>query len=183
MDVLTTLIAAEEEFNVLRIPLYEFIIALVAFAIVLAVLAKVALPNVKRILDEREQAIAGGIERAERAQAETAELRKQLEAELDQARQQAAEIRTQAQAEKAQIIDEARQEAVVAAKQVTDQANAAIEADRAKAMADLQSSVGSMAVDLAGKIVGENVADTDATRRVVDRFISGLESSTAAGQA
>ena len=63
------------------------------------------------------------------------------------------------------------------------EANAAIEADRAKAMADLQSSVGSMAVDLAGKIVGENVADTDATRRVVDRFISGLESSTAAGQA
>ena len=61
MGELTTLLAAEGEYNVLRIPLYEFIIALVAFGIVLTVLAKFALPNVKRILDEREEAIAGGI--------------------------------------------------------------------------------------------------------------------------
>ena len=71
----------------------------------------------------------------------------------------------------------------MAAKQVTDQANAAIEADRAKAMADLQSSVGSMAVDLAGKIVGGERGRHRRDPSWVDRFISGLESSTAAGRA
>lgn len=179
MGELTTLLAAEGEYNVLRIPLYEFIIALVAFGIVLAVLAKVALPNVKRILDEREEAIAGGIRKAEEAQAESAKLKEQLQAELDAARQQAAEIRTQAQADKAAIIEEARVQAQAAAKQVTDQAQAAIAADRAKAMTDLKASVGTMAVDLAGKIVGESLTDDQASQRVVDRFISSLEDSTA----
>ena len=109
MGALTTLLAAEaEEFNVLRIPLYEVIIALVAFLIVLLVLGKFALPKVKQILDEREEAIAGGIKKAEEAQAQVAELKEQMEAELDAARQEAAEIRTQAQADKAQIIEEAR---------------------------------------------------------------------------
>jgi len=180
-DLTTLLVAAEAEgeFNVLRIPLYEFIIALVAFGIVLAVLAKVALPKVKQILDEREEAIAGGIRKAEEAQADSAKLKAQLEAELDAARQQAAEIRTQAQADKAQIIEEARQQAQAAAKQVTDQAQAAIAADRSKAMADLRTSVGAMAVDLAGKIVGENLSDDQNAQRVVDRFITDLEGSTA----
>lgn len=180
MGALTTLLAAEsEEFNVLRIPLYEFIIALVAFLIVLAVLAKVALPNVKKILDEREEAIAGGIRKAEEAQAEVAKLREQMQGELDAARQEAADIRTQAQADRAAIIEEARTAAQAAAKQVNDQAQAAIEADRAKAMSELRSSVGTMAVDLAGKIVGENLADDQASQRVVDRFITSLEDSTA----
>lgn len=182
MGALTTVLAAEGEFNVLRIPLYEFFIALVAFLIVLLVLGKVALPKVKQILDEREEAIAGGIRKAEEAQAEVANLRAQMESELDAARQEAAEIRTQAQADKAAIIEDARVQAAAAAKQVTDQATAAIEADRAKAMADLRTSVGSMAVDLAGKIVGENMADQATSQRVVDRFISSLEDSPA-GQA
>jgi F-type H+-transporting ATPase subunit b len=174
-----TALAAAEEFNVLRIPLYEFIIALVAFFIVLIVLAKVALPSVRKVLDDREKAIAGGIQKAEQAQEQSAQLKAQLEQELDAARQEAAEIRAQAQQDKAQIIDEARQQAVVAAKQVTDQAQAAIEADRAKAAADLRTSVGSMAVDLAGRIVGESLTDDARSQRVIDRFIDSLEQTSA----
>lgn len=179
MGSLTALLAAEEEYNVLRIPVYEFIIALVAFLIVVVVLAKIALPNVKRILDEREEAIAGGIKKAEQAQAEVADLKAQMQAELDAARAEAADIRTQAQADRAAIIEEARTQAQVAAKQVTDAAAASIEADRAKAMSELKTSVGSMAVDLAGKIVGENLADQQTSQRVVDRFIDSLADSTA----
>ena len=179
MSVLTTLVAAEGEFNVLRIPMYEFIIALVAFFIVFGALGKFALPKVKQILEEREAAIAGGIRKAEEAQAESAALKAQLEAELDAARQQAAEIRTQAQADKAAIIEEARAQAVAAAKQVTDQATAAIAADRGKAMTELRTSVGAMAADLAGKIVGESLTDDARSQRVIDRFIDSLEQSPA----
>lgn len=183
MSTVTQLLAAESGGNnVLKIPLYEFIIGLVAFFIIFGVLAKFALPKVKAILAEREEAIAGGIRKAEEAQAESAELKKQLEAELEAARQQAAEIRTQAQADKAQIIEEARQQAQVAAKQVTDQAQVAIEADRSKAMSDLRTSVGAIAVDLAGRIVGESLTDDQRSQRVVDRFIDDLEQSTS-GQA
>lgn len=180
MSGFDSLLAAESE-SVLRIPTYEVVIALVAFAIVFGVLAKIALPRIKQILDEREEAIAGGIRKAEEAQAESAKLREELEAELEAARQQAAEIRNQAQADKAAIIEEARQQAQAAAKQVTDQAQAAIAADRAKAMADVKTSIGAVAVDLAGKIVGENLSDDQRSQAVVDRFISSLE-DTSAGQ-
>ncbi len=180
MSELTTLLAAEgEQFNVLRIPLYEAIIGLVAFGIVMAVLAKVALPKVKAILDEREEAIAGGIKKAEQAQAESAALKAQLEEELTAARQEAAEIRNQAQADRAQIIDEARQEAQAAARQVNEQAAVALEADRVKAQADLRTSVGAMAADLAGRIVGESLTDDARSQRVIDRFIDDLDQSTA----
>lgn len=175
-----TALAASEEFNVLRVPLYEFIIALVAFFIVLIVLAKVALPSVRKVLDDREQAIAGGIRKAEEAQEQSAQLKAELEDELDAARQEAAEIRNQAQADRAQIIEEARSQAAAAAKQVTDQAQAAIEADRAKAASDLRSSVGSVAVDLAGRIIGESLTDDARAQRVIDRFIDSLEQTSAA---
>lgn len=178
MPELTALLAAEGEFNVLRIPLYEAIIALAAFLIVFGVLGKFALPKIQQTLDEREEAIAGGIRKAEEAQEQVAQLKEQMMAELDAARQEAAEIRTQAQADKAQIIEDARVQAQAAAKQVTDQATAAIEADTAKAMSDLRTSVGAMAVDLAGKIVGEKLTDDATSQRVVDRFIDSLEDTT-----
>lgn len=178
MSVLTSLVAAEE-FNVLRIPLYEFIIALVAFFIVLGVLAKVALPKVKQVLADREEAIAGGIRKAEEAQEQSAQMKEQLAAELAAARAQAAEIRTQAQADRAQMIEEARAEAAAAAKTVTEAAQAGIEADRSKAMAELRSSVGTMAVDLAARVVGESLTDDARARRVIDRFIEDLDASTA----
>ena len=180
MSDFTTVLAAESE-SVLRLPLYEVIIALVAFAIVFGTLAKVGLPKIKQLLDEREEAIAGGIRKAEEAQAEMAKMRDEVEAELTAARQEAAEIRNQAQTDKAQIIEEARQQAQAAAKQVTDQAQAAIAADRAKAMADVKASMGVVAVDLAGRIVGENLSDDANSQAVVDRFIASLE-DTSAGQ-
>lgn len=180
MTGLESLLAAESE-SVLRIPTFEVVIALVAFAIVFGSLAKIGLPRIKKILDEREEAIAGGIRKAEEAQAEMAKMRDEVEAELIAARQEAAEIRNQAQTDKAAIIEEARTQAQAAAKQVTDQAQAAIAADRAKAMADVKASMGVVAVDLAGRIVGENLSDDARSQAVVDRFIASLE-DTSAGQ-
>ena len=103
-----------------------------------------------------------------------------MQAELAAARQQAAEIRTQAQADKAAIIEEARAEARTAAQAVTEQAReASIEADKAKAISELRGSVGTMAADLASRIVGESVSDDARASRVIDRFIDDLDSSTA----
>jgi len=49
-------------------------------------------------------------------------------------------------------------------------------------MADVKTSIGAVAVDLAGKIVGENLSDDQRSQAVVDRFITSLE-DTSAGQA
>lgn len=176
---MTSFLAASEggEFEVLAVPLSELIMGSIAFLIVFGVLAKLLLPKIKQVLDEREEAIEGGLKRADEALAEAAKMRDDYKEQIAKAREEAAAIRNQAQAEKAQIIEEARSAAHDAAAQVTANAQAQIEAEKSKAVADLHKSVGTMATDLAGRIVGESLTDDAKASAVVDRFIDDLEKS------
>ena len=63
-------VAAEEMENPLVPPIPELVIGLLAFVIVFGFLAKKLLPNINKVLEERREAIEGGIEKAEAAQSE-----------------------------------------------------------------------------------------------------------------
>jgi F-type H+-transporting ATPase subunit b len=168
------------ENNVLLPPLDELIIGLVAFLIVFWALAKLALPGVRKALEERTAAIEGGIARAESREAEANALYEQYQAQLAEARTEAAQIRAQAQADKLAIVEEARREASEAAAQVTSRAEAAMAAEKASTMASLRRDVGTLAVSLAGKVVGESLEDDARARATVDRFIADLEAQAPA---
>lgn len=170
--------------NVLALPLYEIIIALICFFIVFGALAKFALPGIKKTLEERTAAIEGGLQRAEDAQAEATRTLEEYKAQLAAAREEAAAIRAQAQSDKTAIIEEARAEAAAAAAAVTSRAEAQLVAERTATLASLRRDVGALAVDLAGKVVGESLTDDARARATVDRFITDLEAQAAAtGQA
>jgi F-type H+-transporting ATPase subunit b len=51
-----------------------------------------------------------------------------------------------------------------------------IEAERAAAIASLRTEVGTLAVDLAGSIIGESL-DAKKSTSVVDRFLADLEAN------
>jgi len=169
------LLASEGSTQVLGVPLDELILGLVAFFVVFGALAKFALPGIRKALEERTAAIEGGIARAEAREAEATAMYEQYQSQLAEARAEAAQIRAAAQAEKQAIIEEARTEAVTAAAAVTARADAAIEAERASTVASLRREVGSLAVSLAGKVVGESLEDDARARATVDRFIADLE--------
>jgi F-type H+-transporting ATPase subunit b len=169
------LLASEGGTNVLGVPLDELILGLVAFFVVFGALAKFALPGIRKALNERTAAIEGGIARAEEREAEATAMYEQYQAQLAEARAEAAQIRAAAQAEKQAIIEEARAEAAAAAATVTSRAEAAIEAERASTVASLRREVGTLAVSLAGKVVGESLEDDARARATVDRFIADLE--------
>lgn len=179
---MTWILAAEEGGgNVLRIPWFEFWIGLAAFAIVFGVLAKFALPKIQQTLEERTDAIEGGIKRAEEAQAQAQRTLEQYQEQMAAARAEVAEIRQQAEAERATVMDEARKAAESQAAQIAANATAQIEAEKAKALADLRKQMGGVATDLAGRIVGESMSDDTRARAVVDRFIADLEQATPNG--
>ena len=142
-------------------------------------LARRVFPIFEKTFAERTAAIEGGIERAEAAQAEAQRALEQYRAQLADARGEASKIRTDAQAERKAIIDEARAEAQAAAQAVTERARAQIQTDLAQARGALSREVGALAVDLAGRIVGENLSDTARTQATVERFVAGLESASA----
>lgn len=173
----------EEMPSVLAVPIDELIIGIIAFLIVFGGLAKFALPNIKRTLAERADAIEGGIERAAKAEAEANALAEQYRQQLAAAREEASAIRTQAQADRSAMIEEARAEARAAAAAVTAQAEAQIAAERSQATSALTQQIGELAVNLAGKVVGQTLTDDARVRQTVDDFIADLERQAAQGSA
>jgi F-type H+-transporting ATPase subunit b len=160
----------------------ELIIGLVAFLIVFGILAKVLFPRIQQTLRERTDAIEGGINRAEEAQREAQETLDQYRAQLAEARHEAAQLRERAQEQGAQIIAEMREQASAEAQRLIDAAHAQIEADRAQAFHALRSEVGALAVELAGRVVGESLAEEARQRRTVDRFLDELEEQPASAR-
>jgi F-type H+-transporting ATPase subunit b len=160
----------------------ELIIGVIAFLIVFAILYKVLMPRIQQTLTERTDAIEGGLQRAEEAQAEAASTLAQYKAQLAEARHEAARLREEAKEQGAQIIAEMREQAQAEARRVTEAAQAQLAADRQQALAALRNEVGALSVDLAGKIVGEALADDARQRRLVDRFLTELENQPSVSQ-
>jgi F-type H+-transporting ATPase subunit b len=172
---------AAEEHNPI-VPLWqELVLGTIAFGIVCFVLMKFVFPQMEKTFAARVDAIEGGIKRAETAQAEANELLEQYRAQLAEARTEAARIRDEARADAEGI----RQDILTTAREESERIIAAghdqLAAQRESILRQLRSEVGSLAVELAGKIVGESLADEARSRATVDRFIAELEQADPAG--
>jgi F-type H+-transporting ATPase subunit b len=159
--------------------LTELIIGGLSFLIVFAVLGKVLMPRISKTLAERTDAIEGGLKRADDAQAEAKQVLEQYRAQLAEARHEAARLREQAKEEAAQIVAKGRADGVAERQRLIDSAAAQTEADRQQALTALRAEVGTLAVELASRIVGESLADEARQARMVDRFLAELDSETA----
>ena len=156
--------------------LTELIIGTIAFLVVFGLLAKVLMPRIQKTLADRTDAIEGGLHRAEEAQAEADRALAQYREQLAEARHEAARLREEAKEQGAQIIAQMREEGEARKRSLIESAQAQIEAERQQAIQSLRAEVGALAVDLAGRIVGESLEDEARQRRVVERFLEDLES-------
>jgi F-type H+-transporting ATPase subunit b len=153
----------------------ELILGTVCFVVVFGILGKMLLPRIVKLLNEREDAIQGGINRADEAQAEAQAVLQQYRAQLDDARHEASRIREEAHEQGAQIMAEMRERAEAEARRITEAAQSQIEADRQQALVSLRTEVGALATELASRIVGESLTDTARQSRMVDRFLDEIE--------
>ncbi|KUH36998.1 MULTISPECIES: F0F1 ATP synthase subunit B [Streptomyces] len=176
------LAAAEEPQNPLLPHLDELVIGLIAFAVVFGFLAKKLLPNINKVLEERREAIEGGIEKAESAQIEAQSVLEQYKAQLAEARHEAARLRQEAQEQGAAIIAEMKAEGQRQREEIVATGHAQIEADRKAAASALRQDVGKLATDLAGKLVGESLEDVARQSRTIDRFLDELEEKAEAAR-
>ena len=156
----------------------EFIIGTILFLIVFGALAKLLLPRATKMLAERTEQIEGGLARSQEAQTEATQLLDQYREQLAEARHEASRLREEAREQGAQIIAEMREQAQAEARRVTEAAQAQIEAERQQALISLRAEVGTLATELASRIVGESLADQARQSRMVDRFLSELEVSS-----
>jgi F-type H+-transporting ATPase subunit b len=179
--MITTVLAAEAEHNPI-IPIWqEIVLGVIAFTVLCFVLMKFVFPMMEKTFAARVDAIEGGIKRAEVAQAEANQLLERYKTQLAEARTEAARIRDEARADAEGI----RQDVLAKAREESDRIIAAgneqLAAQRESIVRELRSEIGSLAVDLASKIVGESLADEARSRGTVDRFISELGATGSAG--
>jgi F-type H+-transporting ATPase subunit b len=160
----------------------EFILGTICFVVVFGVLGKMLLPRITKMLAEREDAIQGGINRADEAQAEAQAVLAQYRAQLEDAKHEASRMREEAREQGAQIIAEMRERAEAEARRITEAAQSQIDAERQQALISLRAEVGTLAVDLASRIVGESLTDHARQSRMVDRFLEGVEAQSGAAQ-
>ena len=181
MPDFTYLAAAETQHNPILPIWQELVLGFIAFGVLCYVLMKFVFPQMEKTFAARVDAIEGGIKRAETAQAEANQLLEQYRLQLAEARTEAARIRDEARADAEGI----RQDILGKAREESDRIIAAgteqLAAQRESIVRELRSEIGSLAVDLAGKIVGEALADEARARGTVDRFISELGAAGSAG--
>lgn len=175
MTPVTILASAE---NPLLPAWYDIIWSAICLLIVFLVVWKYVLPAFNKTLDERAERIQGGIEKAEKVQAEADQALAEYQKQLADGRAEAARLRAEAQEEGAQIIANMKTQAHAESERIVAQAQTQIEAERQSAMVQLRSEVGTLATDLASRIVGESLTDDQRSANVVDRFISDLESQS-----
>jgi F-type H+-transporting ATPase subunit b len=160
------------------IPEIVEIIAAVVFALLLTVvIAKVVVPRFEATYAERADAIQGGMERAEKAQADAQAALEKYTTQLTELRTEAAKIREEAKNQGATVMAEMREQANAEAARIVAAARSQIEAERGQVTEQLRNEIGGLATTLAGRIVGESLDDDERARRTVDRFIADLESS------
>src|SRR3954447_2595979 len=167
------ILAADE--NPLIPPWGEIIIGLIAFGLVVLVMMRFVAPRFEQVFRARREAIEGGIERAEAMQAEAKAALEQYRAQLAEARTEAAQIRDAARADGQQIIEELRVQAQEESARILARGEEQLAANRQAVVNELRGQIGALAVELAGRVVGESLADDARRRGTVDRFLGQLD--------
>lgn len=147
----------------------------VAVAILLVVLYKFGWPMIIKGIESRADLIDKGVEYAQNAKEQLDHAREQSDKYIAQARAQQAEMLREADRMKTQIIDEARAAAQVEAQKVMDAAKVSIEQERKEAQLQFRNEVSSFALDIAQKVVRNQLADQEAQSKLVGTLLDEME--------
>ncbi len=165
--------ASEEKTGVALIlpDMVETVPMLIAFIVLVIVLWKFGWPMFEAMLEKREKTIADALQKSEEARIEServlAEYQKQLADAKAQASKLIADAKETGEAVRADITRQAQEEAAA----MIEKARVAIEAEKQAAMADLQNSVADLSVDVASRLVSNDLNDAE-HRAIIERYIN-----------
>ena len=149
----------------------EFIPALIAFLIIWLIMAKLAWPSILGMMEKRQQKIQDDLDSAEKSKAKAAAEAQRYEDKLVDANRKAEEIiseaKKEAEEERSQILAKAQHEA----SDIIAKAHGAVDSERRKATIELSSSVVDLSVEIASKIIGNDLTE-DQQRRLAEKYLA-----------
>lgn len=147
----------------------------VAVLILLFVLYKWGWPTIIKGIESRADLIDKGVEYAQNAKEQMEHAREQADKYIADARRQQADMLREADKMKTQIIEEARVAAQGEAKKVMDAAKVSIEQERKEAQQQFRNEVSTFALDIATKVVREELRDEKAQQRLVSTLLDDMD--------
>lgn len=147
----------------------------VAVAILLLILYKKGWPMIVKGIEARADLIDKGVEYAQNAKEQLEHAREESDKYLAQARAQQADMLREADRMKTQIIVEAKAAAQVEAQKVMDAAKVAIQQERKEAELQFRNEVSAFALDIAQKVVRNQLSDEKAQSKLVDSLLNEME--------
>lgn len=164
-----------EAANIFILPNFTIVFEIVAFLLILWFLYRYVVPPVQRAMAARQDLIRRQLEESEAAKARLERAEAEYKAAVAETREELARIREQAHADaertKQEVLAAAREEA----ERIQRRAEEALAGERQRAFDDLRREVGSLAAELAGRVLGEALSDGALQHRVIDRFLDEIE--------
>jgi len=151
-----------------------FLLELVAFVVMVAVLWRYAYPQIAKVAEGRQKIIGEQLAEAEKRNREAAEALKQAEEKLADARAQAQEVIAGAARSGDQLREELKAKAEEDARRQVEKARRDIDAARQQALESVRSEVAGIVLEVTEKVIGEAL-DVKAHRKLIDRALEEIE--------
>ena len=147
----------------------------IAFLVVWIGLGKFAWPAILGTIKEREESIANAMASAETARAEMAKLQSENEVILTAAREERDVILKEGKEIKDKMIAEAKGQAQSEADKIVASARENIETEKLAAMAEIKNHVATLSVDIAEKILKNELSDATKQKQLVDSLLNDIK--------
>ncbi|HEY3091007.1 MAG TPA: F0F1 ATP synthase subunit B [Jatrophihabitantaceae bacterium] len=164
------------------VPNATFFAELVAFVLILLILWRYVVPPIQKAMRERQDMIHRQVEDSEKAKERLADAQAEYQRALNEARVEAAQIREGARAEAQQVVEELRSQAQDEQARIVARGEEQLQQQRTQVVRELRGEIGSLAVELSEKIVGQRLSDDAQVRATVDSFLADLEQGDTAGR-
>ena len=142
------------------------------FLVLLFVLGKFAWPAILTAVKARNESIRNALDAADRAKAEMAKLQADNEKILAEAKAERDALLRDAKQVKDKLIADAKEKATEEAKKLVQNAKDAIQTEKAAAINDMKEQMATLSVDIAEKILREQLKDRKAQKELVDKLIN-----------
>lgn len=162
--------------------MYDIVWSAVVIVVIGLLFAKLVLPKFQEVLVEREDRIKGGIQRAEAAQAEAKAALEKYNAQLAEARAEAADIREEARKKGKLIEAELKAKATEESNRIIESGEKQLAAQRELVVEELRREMGQNAINLAERLIGEQLSEDVKRSGTIDRFLAELDTVTPAGK-
>ena len=149
----------------------------ITFLVVFFLLWKFGFPVITGMVKERQAFIDESLKKAHEANERLANIQKEGESILQEAREKQAQILKEAAETRDAIVEQAQDKARSEGARLLEEAKAAIEQEKKAAIADIRQQVAALSVEIAEKVLRQNLKDDKSQMDLIDRMLDDVSAN------